>query len=102
MNEKNGKREFFHGRAHDISMGGLCLYSEANLTFTNSVIVLISVPPDSVKHKPHVIEVNSKISYTVLANNVTQFRIGIRFLKFKDGDKAYLEHHLSQRYDIPF
>ena len=54
MNEKNGKREFFHGRAHDISMGGLCLYSETNLTFTNSVIVLISVPPDSAKQKPHV------------------------------------------------
>ena len=100
MNEKNGKREFFHGRAHDISMGGLCLYSETNLTFTNSVIVLISVPPDSAKQKPHVLEVNSRISYTVLANNVTQFRIGIRFIKFKDGDKRYLERYLAQRYDF--
>lgn len=100
MNEVNGKREFFHGRAHDISMGGLCLYSENNLTFTNSILVLISVPPHSAKRKPHVLEVHSKISYTVLASNVRQFRIGIRFVKFKNGDKRYLEEYLAQRYDF--
>ncbi|MFA7242521.1 MAG: PilZ domain-containing protein [Sulfuricellaceae bacterium] len=100
MNEVNGKREFFHGRAHDISMGGLCLYSEINLSFKNSILVLISVPPNSAKHKPHVLEVYSKISYTVLASNVSQFRIGIRFVKFKEGDKRFLEEYLAQRYDI--
>lgn len=100
MNENNGKREFFHGRARDISMGGLCLLSDHNLVFTDSITVLISVPPDSVKHKPYVIEVRSKISNTVLANNVRQFRIGIRFIKFKDGDKRFLEQYLTERYDV--
>lgn len=100
MNEVNGKREFFHGRAHDISMGGLCLYSEDNLTFNNSILVLISVPPESARHKPHVLEVESKIGYTVLASNVSQFRIGIRFIKFKEGDKRYLEQYLARRYDV--
>lgn len=100
MNERNGKREFFHGRAHDISMGGLCLHSEDNLIFTNSVIVLISVPPNSPKLKPHVLEVQSKLCYTVLANDIRQFRIGIRFLKFKEGDKRYLEQYFAERFEI--
>jgi len=82
MNEVNGKRSFFHGRAHDISMGGLCLYSEDNLTFNNSILVLISVPPESARHKPHVLEVESKVGYTVLASIVSQVRSGIRFVKF--------------------
>lgn len=100
MNEKNGKREFFHGRAHDISMGGLCLHSETNLVFTNTVIVLISVPPNSPKHKPHVLEVESKLCYTVLAHDIRQFRIGIRFVRFRDGDKRYLEQYFTERYEV--
>lgn len=99
MNEINGKRQFFHGRASDISMGGLCLLSDHNLLFAKPITVLVSVPPSSAKYKPHVIDVVSKITYTVLAHDVRQFRIGIRFLKFKEGDKRYLERYFAERFD---
>lgn len=98
MNEVNGKRSFYHGRAYDISMGGLCLHSENNLIFTNSVIVLISVPPLSDKDKVHVIEVHSRISNTVLASDTKLFRIGVTFLRFKEGDERYLKKFLTERY----
>jgi len=100
VNERDGKKAFFHGRAHDISMGGLCLLSDHNLSFNNSVTVLISVPPDSAKQKPYVVEVRSRIVNTVLASNIRQFRIGIRFVNFKDGDKRFLEQYLAERYDV--
>lgn len=100
MNDVNGTRSFYHGRAYDISLGGLCLHSETNLSFTNTVIVLISVPPSSDKDKAHVIEVHSRISNTVLASDTKLFRIGISFLRFKEGDERYLKKYLSARYNF--
>ena len=98
--ETNGKRQIFHGRAYDISMGGLFLMSEDNLTLANSFTVLISVPPDSAMHKPYVLEVRGKMGYSVLANNVRKFRIGIRFIEFKNDGKRYLEQHFSGRSEV--
>jgi len=100
VTENNGKQQIFHGRAYDISMGGLCLLSDDNLTFTDSFTVLVSVPPDSAMHKPYVLEVRSKIGYTVLASDVRKFRIGIRFIEFKNDGKRYLEQHFSGRSEV--
>lgn len=97
VNAKAGKDHVFHGRARDISLGGLCLLSDHNLAFSNSVRVLIAVPPHSPKHPPHVLEVRSKLAYTVLEQGGRHFRIGISFLEFKGDGRRFLEKRLAER-----
>jgi len=100
VNEKSGQDHVFHGRARDISMGGLCLMSDHNLNIRNSVRVLIAVPPNSPKHPPHVVEVRSKLAYTVLEKGGKQFRIGITFLEFKGDGRLMLEKRLAERQSV--
>ncbi len=97
VNAKGGQDHVFHGRARDISLGGLCLLSEHNLTFSKPVRVLIAVPPHSPNHPPHVIEVRSKLAYTVLEQGGRYFRIGITFLEFEGEAKRFLEKRLAER-----
>ena len=97
VNAKAGQDHVFHGRARDISLGGLCLMSDHNLNIRNSVRVLIAVPPNSPNHSPHVVEVRSKLAYTVLEKGGRQFRIGITFLEFKGDGRLVLEKRLAER-----
>jgi hypothetical protein len=97
VNAKGGNDHVFHGRARDISMGGLCLLSDHNLNFSNSVRVLIAVPPHSPQHHPHVLEVRSKLAYTVLEKGGRHFRIGITFLEFMGDGRRVLEKRLAER-----
>lgn len=97
VNAKGGKDHVFHGRARDISLGGLCFLSEHNLTFGNPVRVLIAVPPHLPNRPPHVLEVRSKLAYTVLEQGGRLFRIGITFLEFEGEARHFLEKRLAER-----
>jgi c-di-GMP-binding flagellar brake protein YcgR len=96
VNEKAGKDHIFHGRARDISLGGLCLLSDHNLNISNAVEVLIAVPSHSPGHPAHVVEVRSTLAYAVLENG-GNFRIGVTFLEFKRDGRLLLEKRLSER-----
>lgn len=97
VNEKGGQDHTFHGRARDISLGGLCLLSDHNLNISTAVRVLIAVPSHSPSHPAHVVEVRSKLAYAVLENGGKHFRIGVTFLEFMRDGLHLLEKRLSER-----
>ncbi len=99
VNENDEERHIFHARANDISMGGVSMLCDENIFFTQSVILLIAVPPFSYGGKEKIIEIRSQTLYTVLAASVRQFRLGFHFLEFRGDSKTVLEsyfaHHVS-------
>ncbi|MHB9117253.1 MAG: PilZ domain-containing protein [Burkholderiales bacterium] len=99
VNENDEERHIFHARANDISMGGVSLLCDENVFFTQSVILLIAVPPFTYGGKEKIIEIRCRTLYTVLAASVRQFRLGFHFLEFRGDSKnvleSYFAHHVS-------
>lgn len=98
VNEEGESRDIFYGRAYDVSLGGVSVLSDDNLFFTNSVVVLLCLPPLLPNGKVKVVEAHSRIVYTVLGASIQQFRIGIQFIKFKEDGRKALHDHLGRLY----
>lgn len=92
-----GKEEIFHGRTYDISTSGVAVCSDHNIFTDSPVTIVLAVPALHPGEKQKVIEISSKMVYTVHASNGRGFRIGLRFLRFKGDGKKVLAHHLEQR-----
>lgn len=96
VNENDTERHIFHARANDISLGGVSMLCDENVFFTQSVILLIAVPPFTYGAKETIIEIRSQTLYTVLAASVRQFRLGFHFLEFRGDSKTVLESYFSR------
>ena len=97
VHEKDGRSEIFHGRTHDLSMNGASIYSDHNIFSEEPVTVLLAIPPLSTDQREKIIEIHSRMVYTVLAANHHQFRIGLHFLRFKANGRNLLKANLSNR-----
>lgn len=95
--DHKGKNEIFHGKTHDLSMDGASVYSDHNIFVEDSVIVLLAIPSISTNKSEKIIEVHSRMIYTVLAANHHQFRIGLHFLRFQNDGHQVLEANLARR-----
>nr|WP_169741300.1 PilZ domain-containing protein [Andreprevotia chitinilytica] len=91
------QRLSFRGRIFDISKGGFSLHSEYSLPPADRVTVLISIPPIVTGQRPKVIEVKSRVVYTVLSNEFNQFRTGVQFGDFKGDGRQFLDSNLARR-----
>lgn len=89
-----GRKTYF-GRAHDLSMGGVSIYTDHNIFFEESVILLLAVPPIIMGHKERILEIHSQMVYTVLTRR--GFRVGLKFLGFRPGEKKLLEDRVNIR-----
>ncbi|GHD68530.1 PilZ domain-containing protein [Jeongeupia chitinilytica] len=96
-----GKRQTFRGRIFDLSHSGFSLLSDHNLPVSDQVTVLISVPPLAAGQRPRILEVKSRVLYTVLSSEFQQFRVGVRFLAFKADGRHYLDSNLAARVPAP-
>ncbi|MBM3116893.1 PilZ domain-containing protein [Jeongeupia naejangsanensis] len=96
-----GKRQTFRGRVFDLSRTGFSLLSDHNLPVSDQVTVLISVPPMAAGQRPRILEVKSRVLYTVLSSEFQQFRVGVRFLDFKADGRRYLDANLATRVPAP-
>lgn len=91
----------FRGRAFDIGMGGFSLHSDYSLPVSDRVTVLISVPPPAPGLRPRIIEVKSRVVYTVLSSEFDGFRTGVYFSEFKGDGEAALKNNLAGRVAAP-
>ncbi|KAF0813140.1 hypothetical protein IGB42_02540 [Andreprevotia sp. IGB-42] len=96
------QRLSFRGRIFDISKSGFSLHSEHSLPVTDKVTVLISIPPMATGQPPKVIEVKSRVIYTVLSGEFNMFRTGVQFGQFKGDSKQFLDRNLAGRNPAPF
>ncbi|WP_169307186.1 PilZ domain-containing protein [Chitiniphilus eburneus] len=99
--EEREQRLSFRGRAFDISHGGFSLHSDFSLPMSDKVTVLISIPAVSAGQRPKVVEVKSRVIYTVLSNEFGLFRTGVQFVEFKADGRESLDFHLSYRNPAP-
>ncbi|UXY14949.1 PilZ domain-containing protein [Chitiniphilus purpureus] len=99
--EEREQRLSFRGRAFDVSKGGFSLHSDFSLPVSDRVTVLLSIPPLNVGQPPKVIEVKSRVVYTVLSSEFGAFRTGVQFVDFKGDGREALSYHLSYRNPAP-
>lgn len=91
--EGGKKKSTFYGRAHDLSMGGVSIYCDHNIFFEEPVILLLALPSRIIGHRERILEIHSQMVYTVLTRR--GFRVGLRFLGFKPGEKKLLEERMN-------
>lgn len=86
----------YYGRVYDVSLGGANIWSESNLHFSDSVILLLAMPARIPGTHPKIIEIAGESLYTVLTANRPIFRIGFRFVDFKTDNQTKLAQYLQQ------
>ena len=97
VHERGGRSEIFHGRTHDLSVNGASIYVDHNIFSEEPVKVLLAMPPLTADQREIILEIHSRMAYTVLAANHHQFRIGLQFLRFKGDGRNLLAANLSNR-----
>lgn len=94
---KNGnENEIYHGRTHDLSLGGASIFVDHNIFMDSIVVMMLAIPPQISGQKETIIVTRCRMAHTVFDSGHGQFRIGMRFLGFKGGDKEILSHILSK------
>ena len=96
VNKNSNESYTYYGRVYDVSLGGVNIWSEYNLHFSDSVILLLSMPARVPGMPPKIIEVASESLYTVLTADRPIFRIGFRFKDFKSDNQKKLAQYLQQ------
>lgn len=97
VHEQNGTRQIFKGRTHDLSINGASIYSDHNIFVEGKVTVYMVMPTMAGDLSEKIIEIESRMAYTVLASKQHQFRIGLHFLKFKENGRRLLSENLANR-----
>jgi len=95
--EDDEKNEIFHGRTYEVSLKGASIFSDHNIFFTGRVTILLAVPWYRGKQKEKIIEIKGRMVYTILSSDGHQFRIGLQFLSFKEGEERYIAVGLQDR-----
>lgn len=95
--EKKGESEIFHGKTHDLSMSGASVYSDHNIFVEEPIKVLLAIPSHSSNQSTRLVEIHTKMAYTVMPANYHKFRIGLQFLSFKGNGRSVLAEYLSNR-----
>lgn len=85
-------------RSHDISLGGMAVLSNDKVPPAESYTVLVVMPPLMSGTKETVIETRAKIVYSVLDTSKDCFRLGIRFLEFKNDGQKLLRERLEKHH----
>lgn len=88
-----------HGFIKDISFKGVSILLEHNLKGLNTVTLHLHLPPLTVGQPPRIVEVTSKMVYTIHDSEELVFRVGFHFVQFKsEADRDYLLSRLNNHY----
>lgn len=90
-------RPKFHGRTHEISVEGTSILTDSNIYATQSVTVLVAIPPLHTGQRKTIIEARARMRYTVHSSSHGRFRIGFHFESFKGDGRALLMSSLTER-----
>ena len=98
VNKRSDKHEIYHGRTHDLSLNGVNILLERNISFTSEVVLLLSIPPMHPGQKKTILEIDASTKYTLLDSVHNQFRLAMGFIHFKGDGKRILSEILSKRH----
>lgn len=77
----------FYGKGYDLTMEGMSIRSDSNLSFSGEVRLLLEVPSSS-SSAYSFIEARSKVIYSVLSGGC--FQIGLKFNEFAGTGRSLL------------
>ncbi len=86
----------YHWKAHDVCLSGLSMVVDENVFREGSVTVLLALPPAHSWAAQKIISATAVMTYAIRSSKVNGFKIGMRFLDFKDDGRALLEAALQR------
>jgi hypothetical protein len=98
INKGSTNKDIYHGRTHDLSMLGMSILLDRNVTFTAEVVVLLEIPPMQLGQKKTIVEIQCSTTYTLLDSVHSQFRLGMKYISFKGDGQRILSDILSTRH----
>lgn len=90
-------RPTFHGTSCDLSLTGVAVILDRNISNPEEVTVLLSIPPEHDQERHRIVEATAKIVYTVFSSKDDAFRVGLEFRNFKGNSKRLLHETLERR-----
>jgi ATP-binding cassette subfamily F protein uup len=95
--ENGGKNDIFHGRTADLSSRGATVFVHHNIFRSESVTMLLAVPPLNAGQRETIIEIKCRMTETILDSEHSLFRIGLYFESFKGNGMNILNSILNSR-----
>lgn len=96
FDESDGRPKLL-GRTHEVSIAGIAVLTDTNVYTTDPVTILLAIPPLHTGQRKSIVEVRSRMRYTVHSSSHGSFRIGIHFDAFKGDGRALLQRSLNER-----
>ena len=98
VNKDGDRNDIYHGRTYDVSLSGISVLLDRNMLFTSEVVLLLAIPPMHQGQKETIIEIQCRLTHTVLDSEHSQFRLGMKFIHFKGDGQRILSDILSKRH----
>lgn len=86
--------EVLQGKTMDVSLGGACVMFERNLPIGLVCNVFLDIPQPE-KSTRTAVTLVGKVMNTALVGNISQFRIGIKFMSMEPKTEALLKSRLG-------
>jgi len=93
--------EIFHGRIHDISLGGACFLTEKKIVTAEPLVMLIDTPLPHFRQKEVVTRIECSLRHAVPSSSDSKFHLGINFIHFQGIEKHLLAEALFLRSPLP-
>lgn len=82
--------EFLQGKTMDVSTSGACVLFDKNIPVGTSCLLYLEVPLPE-KQTKKAISVNCKVMNTTLVGNISQFRVGFKFVSMDAATDALIK-----------
>lgn len=90
-------RPTIHGYTHDLSLNGVSVHTDHTVVSSTPVTVLLSPPMAYEGERQKLIEIRSKLAYSVYSGSNFCFRVGLNFIKFKNDGLQILQGILDNQ-----
>jgi c-di-GMP-binding flagellar brake protein YcgR len=94
--DEHGK-EVFHGRLHDVSLGGAGFHADANIHTVQRLILLLEAPLAFGRVTKHIAGVECSMRTPIYVPEQGKFRVGLHFVRFHGINKHLLADILINR-----
>ncbi len=94
VSDEMAQQQIFYGRVSEVSLDGMSFLCDQNI-FSGDDDGMLSIPPLVSGGKEKIIEVGGRMTYTVLAASIQQFRVGVQFAVFKGDGQIALRDYLE-------
>ena len=81
----------YHAVTHDIGLTGLSMVVEDDVFYEGEVTVVLALPPEHSWAAQASITVNARMTYAIHSSKFNGFKVGMRFVGFKDNAKELLQ-----------